>query len=198
MRTVRCYSSYVFVFACVAIFFTDSYAADNSTAPETVNKSLDKMVAGQKTIRAELQKAKVVKSVSVYACMEKKAQIADRLVVVAQRLANKEYKSAATKNDVPAKIKYTERIYLAQTGVDNLVPSTIQCWCEDHDAMNRTEGGAELLRKGELCGADSAQQSVVSLKVPEGSEDYTPMDQDLADIDANYGFPEIPPASPFR
>lgn len=187
--------------SCLAFFST---ARSAEVAPVVdVTKSLNEMYQGQKNAHAHLEIAKNLKSLSVFTCMDKKVQLIDRLVAVADRIANSQYKEAVQKKDSVAANKYAERLTTSSSSVTKLEPLVTQCWCEDQEAMNKFVLTAEAEVGQSLAKTCSERLerpgTVISLKTPEGDDELASLGQiDEEDFAANYGFPEIPAASPFR
>jgi hypothetical protein len=179
----------------ITVFAADETPALKSSTP-TFSKALEEIAQNQKFVHTELEKARQVKSVPVFSCMDKKAQLIDRLALSANRIA------ASQSNESKQIENQLERLTSTNDSVKKLVPLTMRCWCEDQDALSQYISLGSGEKSGNLSNMcqDSINkpETVVTLKNPDDSDDIDTSEIESTNLEGNYGFPEIPVASPFR
>jgi hypothetical protein len=140
------------------------------------SKRISDMRETRSLMYQDLRKAKELKKVTVFDCIKRKLNEVLGHIKLAQK-AEVAMEDAITENEAQLVGKYRERIGVSHKRIEELFKQSKNCW-EDRGEEEPT--------------------TVITIKTPKEFERESPGERQEEDLEDNFGFPEIPPASPFR
>ena len=165
---------------------------------QSVAGVLQKMQLHQKDLRASKEQAKKLQRIGTVNCLDRKLKLASRL----RDMAHSNYKKLTdpNKSSNAKRLERQARINEAGGKVKALAMSMRDCWCGDESLDNTGISisiNSKLVPLTELCRERNAG-GLVTLEIPQ-ERDVAFIDEDnTEDLQNNFGFPEVPAASPFR
>ncbi len=173
---------------------------------DAVTEQVNEMRSIQNSVGQWRSQAKKAKRLKVVNCLDEKLRRMQGLMSVSSRAETAYKKSLATGESTHA-VKYSERVLYAHRRATTLVPQSLRCWCQGR--QEQAAGNTKIRLPGKekreiglvyLCNQEgSLEQTLVKLQVPDNFEEIVAEeDSELVDANSNFGFPEIPAASPFR
>jgi hypothetical protein len=160
---------------------------------------LQSMQIYQNDIRANKKQAKELQRIGAINCIDRKQKLANRL----RDMANSNYKklNSAKKTNSGKSVQQQARIIDAGNKIKALALSMVDCWCNDKNIDN-TGISISLNNKAvplaKLCSELGSRDNLVTIEIPQGTDITLISVSNEEDLQGNFGFPEIPAASPFR
>lgn len=166
----------IFILAVLCIIPRFLAAQEEKISTLPVEQLVRTMQASTAFVQRDITKATDKRRLDVVTCLNEKLRIMRGLLTVSLRNAElyEEAQSFGNKDD---STRYQERVVYAHRRLSKLRQLADLCWSEKQRPRDET---------------------IIALRAPEFELDEM-LEYDYGnDIDSNFGFPEVPPASPFE